>query len=129
MIERASWSGESLRAMARARSAFGPLASVDEIMRGADLYEYQDGASRAFVAVRPVILSGGTRLDIVGLASVGQRLAAHPFHAALDALADDYGAQIMACMTQVPHVAKSCQAHGYAITGAVLTKNRGMKNG
>jgi hypothetical protein len=122
MMQKAEWSSEAMRALARGRSAFGPLASVEDITAGADLYEYRHGDSRAFVAVRPVYLSKGLRLDIVGLASVGQRLAAHEFHAAVDGLARDYRADLLACCTTVAHVAKSCKNNGYTLTGAVLTK-------
>ena len=121
-MKKVDWTDESLRAIARGRSPFGPLASLDQMMAGAELYEYQHGASRAFVAVRPVHLAKGMRLDIVGLASVGQRLAAHEFHAAVDSLARDYRADLLACCTSVAHVAKSCTGHGYTLTGAILTK-------
>lgn len=123
MMQPAAWTDNALAAMRGASSPFGPLASLEEMMRGAELYEYQHGQSRAYVAVRLVSLDGGKRLDVVGLASVGQRLAAREFNAAVDRLAVAYGADLIACCTSVPHVAKSCTGHGYTLTGAILTKS------
>lgn len=120
----AAWTSETLAALAVAPNPFGKLASIEEIMQGAHLYSYERGAVRVLVAVRPVTFSGGTRLDLMGLRSLGNRLNRVDFFAALDRLGEAYGAQIMGCCTQVPHVADYCTKSGYSVTGAILTKNR-----
>lgn len=123
------WTPDKLQALAAGSSAFGPLASIDEMMRGAILYHYDRAGESVLVAARPVHLAQGVRLDLVGLRSLGNRLAGRPFHTALDALALQHSADYLALCTNVPHVAKSCTKNGYAITGAVLTKKTGLQNG
>lgn len=129
MMRPAAWNDEAYAAMRLASSPFGPLACIEQMMHGADLFIYERAKQRAFVAVRPVALFGGQRLDIVGLSSVGDRLQGRAFHAAIDRLAIDHRASLLACCTSVTHVAQSCTKNGFSITGAVLTKNTGFTHG
>lgn len=119
-----AWDSDALDTFSAsiAVNPFGPLASPFEVMNGAHLYEYTNKGQRALVAVRPVAFNAGNRLDIVGLASVGDRLQAKPFFAELDNLARDHQARILACFTQVPHVARTCHKNGFGINGAILLK-------
>lgn len=120
-----AWDTDALDALGSsvARSPFGPLASAAEMLHGAMLFEYVDAGSRALVAVRPQVFAAGKRLDVVGLASTGDRLNAARFAAALDGLALTHFDTRLLCMTtQVPHVAKACIRQGWGVTGAVLLK-------
>ena len=128
MMRPATWNDEAFAAMQRASSPFGALACITEMMRGTDLFIYEADRQRALVAVRPVALAGGLRLDIVGLSSVGERQHGRAFQGGIDRLALDYGADLLACCTNVPHVATSCTRNGYTLTGAILTK-AGFQNG
>lgn len=120
------WTADDLDALqpSAARSPYGALASVHEMLAGAHLFEYQRGPDRrALVAVRPLEFSGGVRLEIVGLRSMAERLDGRDFHRAIDDLAGRFGARAVACCTQVPHVARSCLANGFEITGTILRKD------
>jgi hypothetical protein len=121
-----AWDNDVLQALAPsvARSPFGTLASAEEMLQGAHLYRYDDGAQAAFVAVRPVRFAAGQRLDIVGLRSLGDRLNTRKFIAALDDLGTQFDAHHLAFCTQVGYVAKSCLKNGYHVSGVVLLKNR-----
>ncbi len=118
------WDTDHLQAFSRSADAspFGPLASSGEICRGAYLYEYTRGGQHALVAVKPLHFSGGSRLEIVALHSDGDRLQALPFYAAVDGIARSHGAQLVACITQRPHIARACERAGFAVSGAVLLK-------
>ncbi len=120
----ASWDADALDTFDQsiAASPFGLLASPYEVMHGAHLYEYTNRKERALVAVRRQCFSGGNRLDIVGLASTGDRLQTKPFAAELDNLARLHESRILACFTQVPHVVSMCVRNGFGVSGAILLK-------
>lgn len=120
-----AWDADALDALrpSVARSPFGPLAAAEEMLVGALLFEYVDGGSRALVAVRPVSFAAGRRLDVVGLASTGDRLNAARFAHALDGLAlVEFDTRLLCMTTQVQHVAKACMRQGWTVSGAVLLK-------
>lgn len=118
------WDNDALEVFAPSveKNVFGPLADALEVFNGAYLYEYRKDNQRALVAVRPVHLRAGTRMEVVGLRSVGERLQAKPFFAALDGVARAHGARVINVLTQVPHVANACKSAGFGISGAVLLK-------
>lgn len=122
LIPRA-WDDEALDALHRpAANPFGPLNSARGTFHGAQLFEFIEGGQRALLALRPLNFDGGRRIDVVGLASLGDRLQAESLRAALDDLALRDGADMLAMCTIYPHLARACQRMGWAETGRVLTK-------
>ena len=103
-------------------SPFGPLASADDIFGGCHLYLFENADQSAYVAVRPVALSAGIRLDLVGVKSTGQKMCGVAFGEAIDHLATLHNAELIVMTTKLSKVAKKCIANGYEITGAVLSK-------
>lgn len=102
-------------------SSYGGIANVAEMMQGAHLYDFTHGNCHALLAVRPVRFAGGSRLDVVGLLSDGDRLQAAQLDGALRSIALELDTSLLVMTTQIPHVAKQCQRMGWTITGAVLT--------
>jgi hypothetical protein len=104
-------------------SPWGPLSGVGNVLHGACLFEFTKGDQAALVAVKPVQLEHGLRLDVVGLVGTGRaRLESAALCRELDKLALAMNAQQLAMTTQVPHVARGATRNGWTITGAVLTK-------
>lgn len=101
---------------------YGPLATAHDVFFGAHLFEFEHGRQHALIAVRPVDYSQGRRLDIVGLRSDGERLDAAALNRAVMGVAMQFGADLMAMSTQLPHVVRSCARHGWMTTGAVMLK-------
>jgi hypothetical protein len=101
---------------------WGPLESARDVFYGGHLYEYTRAAERALMVVRPVQLAHGTRLDVIGLASLADRLNSAAVVASLESLAHQHGAQQLAMCTQRQHLVKSCTRLGWQVTGQVLTK-------
>lgn len=125
MMKMTTRQDEALAALSAGRSPFGDLASIEEMMHGAEIYDYGHGSARAFVALRRLDFQAGRRLDVVGLRSLAGRLDALHLHAQIEALARQQGASLLACCTVIPHIAKQCIRAGYRVTGAVLTKQLG----
>lgn len=103
-------------------SPWGPLEGPHDVLLGSMLYEITQGNGRALVAVRPVQLEAGRRLDVVGLVSTGDRLSAATVANALDDMAANHEADQLAMCTQRGHLVKGASRHGWNITGLVLTK-------
>lgn len=102
-----------------------PLDGIADALGGAMLYEFSSGKAHALMAVRPVRLEGGTRLDVVGLVSDGDRLNAAEIDGAAVSIARHYGAQALAMCTMRGHVARACERNGWQITGVVMAKRFG----
>ena len=103
-------------------SPWGPLEGPNDVLGGSMLYEITEGNGRALVAVRPVQLEMGKRLDVVGLVSTGDRLSAATVARALDDMAANHSADQLALWSQIPHVIKGAGRNGWNISGVVLTK-------
>lgn len=93
-----------------------------EVLSGSHAFEYRQAKQHAFVAVRPVVREHGTRLDITGLVSIGDRLSAADLTAALTDVAHSFNAQALAFSTLRPHVAAGAKRIGWATAGELLTK-------
>jgi len=98
------------------------LGGVYDVLGGSHLYELQQAGRHALVAVRPVSLEHGQRLDVVGLVSLGDRLASGPVLEGLDTLAHLYQADALAMCTRHPHLVRACSRGGWALTGTVMNK-------
>jgi hypothetical protein len=103
-------------------SPWGPLEDARDVFFGAHLYEFTRGREHALLAVRPVDLAHGRRLDVVGLVSLADRLNAAAMVGTLEALAHQHGAQQLAMCTKHAHLVKQCTRLGWSVTGQVLTK-------
>lgn len=100
-----------------------PLAGPIDVLGGATLYEFTHGRSHAYMAVRPVPLDGGRRLDVVGLVSDGERLRCGEFGRAVLSIAQAHECAAMAMCTQRAHVVRGCMREGWKITGMVMARN------
>lgn len=103
-------------------SPFGPLEGPLDVLGDSCLYELTEGAGRALIAVKPVTMAHGRRLDVVGLESLGDRLRAATVAQALDDLAARHHADQLAMCTNHAHIVKGASRHGWTISGLVLIK-------
>lgn len=123
LIER-QWTEEAIAALVpdAGINPWGPLGSPRDVLAGAYLFGLDDGPRQVLVAVRPRMLTGGQRLDVVGLASTGERMRTAVIGAAVDALAAKLGADMLALCTARPHLVRACLRDGWEATGTVMTK-------
>ncbi len=103
-------------------SPWGPLESPGDVLGGSYLFDFRQGGAHALMAVRPVRLALGTRLDVVGLVSLGERMRSGELDAALCGIAAQLGAAQVAMCTRQDHVARQCARHGWTETGVIMTK-------
>ncbi|CAN7409404.1 hypothetical protein [Acidovorax sp. LjRoot194] len=103
-------------------SPWGPLEGPGDVLGGALLYELREGGAHALMAVRPVPLALGLRLDVVGLVSLGDRMRSGAIDQAACGIAAQLGAGQVAMCTKQEHVARQCARHGWIQTGVVMTK-------
>lgn len=99
---------------------WGPLECAGELLGGSYLFEYSAAGQRALVAARPVALSGGTRVEIVAMRSLGDRLHAKPFCAALVGMGHQLEGNVLAMSSAVPHVLTTLSRNGWTTTGALM---------
>ncbi len=110
--------------------AFGPSVEANpwgwgtamEVLHGCHCFEYVQGGQRALLAVRPVVRDAGTRLDVAGLVSLGDRIQAKPMGQALGQLAQHFEARALAMTTLRPHVAAVARRIGFEQTGVLMIK-------
>lgn len=102
-----------------------PMEGPADVLAGALLYEFEHGRSHALLAVRPVELAGGRRLDVVGLVSDGERMQSAAIGGAVEHVARSMGCQALAMCTVHQHVVNVCKRQGWSITGAVMAKDLG----
>ena len=93
-----------------------------EVLNGCHAFEYEHYGQRAIVAVKPVARQDGTRLDIVGLVSTGDRLDARTFNEGLLDIAARFDATQFAMTTLRPHLAKQCARTGWIQSGVLMIK-------
>jgi len=119
-----AWTADHVRALLPSvdASPWGPLEGPGDALGGAFLFEFEQGRAHALVAVRPVSLALGVRLDVVGLVSDGERMRSGALDAAVCGIAQQLGAQQVAMCTKHEHVARQCARHGWQQTGVVMTK-------
>lgn len=98
------------------------LEGLRDVLQGAYLFEFEQGGSRALLALSPVMREHGLRLDVVGLVSTGDRMRSGELDAAVCDVARQWGARMVAMCTPHEHVAKQCERHGWKKTGVVMTK-------
>jgi hypothetical protein len=121
-----AWSDDALHTLQASvdASPWGPLATPLESYQGAYLFRHEHQGAAALVAVRPVQYRAGMRLDVVGLASEGAGpLSPMAMHAAIEQLARELGADLLAMTTAKPGLVKSCMRAGWLTTGAVMLKH------
>lgn len=118
------WTADHVRALLPSveASPWGPLEGPADVLQGAYLFEHRDGGAHALIAVKPVALALGQRLDVVGLVSLGDRLRGASLDASMVAIARALGVQQLAMCTNQKHVAHQCARHGWTETGVVMTK-------
>ncbi len=110
--------------------AFGPSVEASpwgwgtalEVLNGCQCFEYLQGGQRALLAVRPVVREAGTRLDVAGLVSLGDRIQAEPMRQALEQLAHRFEARALAMTTIRPHVSAVARRIGFEQTGVLMIK-------
>lgn len=99
-----------------------PMEGPGDVLGGALLYEFTHGRVHALMAVRPVALAGGRRLDVVGLVSDGERMQGAAIDAAAVSVARQLDCAALAMCTQRRHVMQVCQRTGWDTTGVVMVK-------
>lgn len=104
------------------RNPWGALEQPGEIMHGCYLFDVQHGRQHALMAVRRQEVSGGVRAEITGLVSAAPFFHCEALDAAAMMAAHQLGADVLGMSTQVPALARACHRHGWATTGAILTK-------
>lgn len=123
MIKQRDWNAELLEAFAPSVLAnpwgFGTAL---EVLAGSEAFEYSHEGQRALIAVRPVQREHGTRLDVTGLVSTGERMRAPDVDAALLYLANGFGAKALAMSTLRPHLVAACKRTGWTEAGALMVK-------
>lgn len=122
-----NWTPELLDAFAPSaeRNPWGALESPAEALHGSLCFEVRQGQQRALMAIRPQLVSGGTRAEVTGLVSVSPLFHAAALDRAAVLIAHQLGADVLAFSTMVPKLAKAFQREGWLTTGAILTKNLG----
>lgn len=103
-------------------SPWGPLEGPGDVLGGSYLFEFEQGRVHALMAVRPVRLQLGNRLDVVGLVSLGDRMPSGAIDAMACQAAQALGAQQLAMCTKHEHVVRQSARHGWVQTGVVMTK-------
>lgn len=125
-----AWDLERINALQPSVDAnpWGPLEDARDVFYGASLYEFasKPGES-ALVAVRPVSLAHGRRLDVVGLVSLADRLNMAALVASLEHLAHQHDAQQLAMCTKRAHLVRRALSLGWELTGQVMTKDLHVK--
>lgn len=118
-----AWDADRLAAMLPSVAASPwPMEGPGDVLGGSLLYEFEHGGSHALLAVRPVALAGGRRLDVVGLVSDGDRMRGAAIDGAAVSVARSLGCQAVAMCTVHQHVVNVCKRQGWFITGAVMAK-------
>lgn len=108
-----------------AANPYGPLESAAEVLGGSYLFSFEHRMQRALLAVRAVQLSGGLRLDVVGMHGEGQRFQAAALDGGLEALARRNGAAALSMTTMHEGLAAAARRQGWMQTGVVMTKMMG----
>jgi len=118
------WTSETLDAFTRSVQAnpWGPFESPEEVLGGSVAFLVEEGATRVLLAVRPLPLSHGRRLDVVGLAGQGSYCKSSVVDAGAVMAARQFGCSMVAMQTQNPKVARGALREGWTTTGAILTK-------
>lgn len=127
-VKPGAWCADMLDAFAPSLDAnpwgWGTAA---EVLGGAFAFEVDGGACRALVAVRPVVRSAGTRLDVVGVVSIGERLRAADFDAAMLDIARRFDARALAMATLRPHIAHAAARVGWRPAGVLMVKRMDLQ--
>ena len=119
-----NWTADLVAAFepSAAANPFGPLSSPTDVLTGSFLYQVESGDSCGLLAVRPLQLEHGNRLDVVGAVALRGRNRAAVVGQALDALALQFEADVIAFATQRPHLVRQAARLGFEVSGVVLTK-------
>jgi len=121
------WTEDAVEAFGPSVAAnpYGPLESAAEVLGGSYLFSFEHRMQRALLAVRAVQLSGGLRLDVVGMHGEGQRFQAAALDEGLEALARRNGAAALSMTTMHTGLAAAARRQGWMQTGVVMTKMMG----
>lgn len=122
-VVQVAWAPEHVEALLPSVAASPwPLEGPGDVLTASQVYEFTHGTSHAFVAVRPVALAGGRRLDVVGLVSNRDRLCGAAMDGAVVSIARELDCHAIAMCTQRAHVVRACARNGWRITGMVMAK-------
>lgn len=125
-VEPLAWDADRVAALLPSVAASPwPMEGAGDVLGGALLYEFTHGRAHALLAVRPVLLAGGRRLDVVGLVSDGERMQGAAIDGAAVSIARRLDCQALAMCTQRAHVVKVCTRQGWEVTGMVMAKGIG----
>lgn len=105
----------------------GPWAGLDslqDVLHGSHLWEFRQGRVHALIALRGRQLAGGRVLEVVGLRSLGDRIAPAALDEAIEHVAlTSYGEiDLLSLKTRWPHLVRNCQRQGWQVAGTNLTK-------
>lgn len=105
-----------------AANPFGPLSSPTDVLQGSFLYQVEAGEAAGLLAVRPLQLAHGNRLDVVGGVALTGRNQAGAIGHALDVLALQFDADVVSFCTQRAHLVRQASRLGFEVSGLVMTK-------
>lgn len=104
-------------------SPWAMLESFENALSGAHLFEVEQGASRALLALRGVQLQHGRLLEVVGMRSLGERVQAGALLAVIERLASEvYQADLLTMCTRHPHLVRGCERHGWTAAATIVNK-------
>lgn len=106
-----------------ARNPWGALESAGEQLHGSYVFEVEQGAQCALMAVRPVQCVHGLRAELVGLVSDAPLFRFEAIDRAAVLVARQLGADVLAFSTQLPRLVKGAQRVGWITSGAIVTKS------
>lgn len=127
-----AWTADALQAMASIanESPFAKEQSIEEMMAGTELFNYQHGNQAALVALHFADYQGGRTCHVTGCTSTGvDPLQTRMLTEAIESIAIDRGAVTLTLCTRHVAIAKGAKRWGAEITGAIIRKKLGEPNG
>lgn len=104
-------------------SPWGPLQSTGELLHGCFLFEFEHRDQRALVAMSRARASGGTRVHVQGLVSLGAPLQMQPLMSQIEQTALDMGGDVLTMLTRHHQMARLAPKWGAHIAGAAIAKH------
>ena len=97
-------------------------ASAQEVLGGSQLFEVEDGNQHILLAGKGIRRGDVATLEITGMVSLADRIQTDTLGGALDQLASQYGAHVLAMYTPHPHLQRGAMRLGFAETGRLFQK-------
>lgn len=121
-VTQVAWTPENLAAMMPVVALNPWGASAQEVLGGSQLFEVEEGAQHILIAGKGIRRGDVATLEITGMVSLANRIQTDTLGGALDALANQYGAHVLAMYTPHPHLQRGALRLGFAETGRLFQK-------